>query len=68
MSVISEEEKINISLVAALKESTELTSNDAAADTVGSVAADMPATSLKMQRIIKDLTQKWLVPSPNTVE
>ena len=58
ISVLAEEEKVNSSPVAVIKASIVLSSNDAAADTVGSVAAAMPATSLKMQRIIKDRTQK----------
>ena len=56
MSVISEEEKINSSLVADLKASAVLTYNDADAATIGSIAAAMPDTNLKMQSIIKDLT------------
>ena len=56
--VLAEEEKINNSLVAAIKASAALTSNDDAAATVGSVAASMPATNLKLQRILMYLTLK----------
>ena len=58
MSDIYEEDKINSSLVAALKASAEFTSKDAAAATVGSIAAAMPSTNLKLQSILKDLTFK----------
>ena len=68
MSVISEEEKINSSLVADLKASAVLTYNDADAATIGSIAAAMPDTNLKMQSIIKDLTFNWLGPIPNAGE
>ena len=56
--VLAEEEKINSSLVADLKASTESTYKDDAAATVGSIAADMPDMNLKLQRILKDLTFK----------
>ena len=58
MYVLAEEEKINNSLVAAIKASAALTSNDSAAATVGSVATSIPATDLKLQIIIKDITLK----------
>ena len=56
MSVLAEEDKINSSLVAALKESSTLISNDVAAATVGSFAAAMPDTNLKLQSVLKVLT------------
>ena len=68
MSVLSEEEKINIVIVSALKASAELIPNDSAAATVGSVASAMPDTNLKLQSILKNLTLKWLGASPNAGE
>ena len=58
ISVLAEEEKVNSSPVAVIKASIVLSSNDAAADTVGSVAAVMYVKSLKLQSILKDTTLK----------
>ena len=46
MYVLVEEDKINISLVAAIKAYAALTSNDYDADTDGSIATDIPAANL----------------------
>ena len=48
MSVLAKEDKLNSYLVAALKASATLTSNNAAAATVGSVVAAIPAMNLKL--------------------
>ena len=58
MYVLAEEQKTNSSLVFDFKASAELTYNDDDASTLGSVAAAIPATNLKLQRILKDLTLK----------
>ena len=68
MSVISEEDKINSSLVTSLKAYAALKYNDDSADIFGSVAAAIPDTNLKLQSILKDLAFKLLVPIPNAGE
>ena len=54
--VLSEQEKINSSLVAALKEFATLKSKDSAAAAVSSIADAMPATNLKLKITLKDLS------------
>ena len=46
------------SLIASLKASTLLKPNAADLATVGFIASNMPATNLKLQIILKDLTFK----------
>ena len=58
MSVLAEEEKINSSLVAALKASAALKPKDATASTVDYFSAAMTATNLKLKIILKDITLK----------
>ena len=56
------------SLIASLKASTLLKPNAADLATVGFIASNMPATNLKLQIILKDLTFKWLGSSHNAGE